>query len=782
MTTSREIIEAALGASTLSEAMHVQALLRSTGQVDFDRPLGDTWNNHGLMGSSGNYDFKLIELATNMQDAVLELFALKKFGSDHDVPYTSPHAAARDLFANMSEPEMAELATVTFRESDVPASKTKRLTAVFRDKGCGLTPYQVPRTIFRLGGSRKEDALFLQGAFGMGGAMTYRNAEAVVLITRRDPALLNGEEDRITVAVVEWRDNTKGRTALYLVDNEWNDHGDEGEPWSCPAEDVPEFEPGCHLALISYRTDGIHRKTERDDRVFNTVADTRLFDPVMPLMFTNQTDRGRRTILRGLKGRLDRTSASEFPSDSLTLPFRIGTETYHLPIRYVMFAPIKQAGGVDKFVALGHAVMFTSNGQVHHHWTPAEFRQKTGFNKIYNRVLVVVETDELPILVRTSLFTSDRSHMVRTDNAIRLEEAVIGALQGWDELANENSELVRAALRAGGDQLTAELGRKIGMAFKATGFGFSTGPGRKGGPGTSGGGRSGGGKAGHRKTIELHPDPTKVSGATEIQAELNSNKSMSFVVDVVDDFWNGRGSLAVTCDHPEIGEREITVGKGRRGRVRVLLAIPETTELGTYTVTARLADWHKAGGGLGPELEWTTKLELVEEIEGKNTGGGKRNTNSGDSGESGVGAGGNVALRWTDHLSQENWSKTTVGEVEEIRAADLASSVSGYEELASLGDTEIPTISLNEEYPPFKSYLETRSRELTELDRPREQYALGVGLALLVINEGAQRAAKKDAPWPESVVAEAGRAAARGVLAVMPQFDQLIKQAGLAVD
>lgn len=58
MTTSREIIEAALNASTLDEAMRVQDMLRSTGEVDFDRPLGDTWNNHGLMASSGNYDYK----------------------------------------------------------------------------------------------------------------------------------------------------------------------------------------------------------------------------------------------------------------------------------------------------------------------------------------------------------------------------------------------------------------------------------------------------------------------------------------------------------------------------------------------------------------------------------------------------------------------------------------------------------------------------------------------------------------------------------------------------
>jgi hypothetical protein len=214
----------------------------------------------------------------------------------------------------------------------------------------------------------------------------------------------------------------------------------------------------------------------------------------------------------------------------------------------------------------------------------------------------------------------------------------------------------------------------------------------------------------------------------------------------------------------------------------VLIAIPETTALGTFTITARLADWHKAGGGLGPDLEWTTKLEIVAEIEGRNSGTGKRNTGSGTSGDKSVGGGGNVALRWTDHEKRDNWTKMTVGEVEQIPAADLAEAVDEYKELASLGRIGIPTISLNQEYPPYKNYLESRSRDLADLDRPRDQYALGVGLALLVINDSVQKAAKKGQLYADEFVSDAGRAAARGILAVMPQFDQMIKQAGLAED
>jgi hypothetical protein len=41
----------------------------------------------------------------------------------------------------------------------------------------------------------------------------------------------------------------------------------------------------------------------------------------------------------------------------------------------------------------------------------------------------------------------------------------------------------------------------------------------------------------------------------------------------------------------------------------------------------------------------------------------------------------------------------TVGEVQEIPAADIASKLEAYAELAQLGDQLIPLILLNEEFP-----------------------------------------------------------------------------------
>ncbi|MEU0333285.1 hypothetical protein [Streptomyces sp. NPDC006193] len=776
---NQQIVRAALNAVTLADAEAVQGLIAQSFAAEHRRPVGDKWNNFGLMGSSGSYDLKLIELVTNMQDSVIERFALQQFGSRDKVPFKTPFEATSTLLRYLDSGEQSQLAVTTFEDSDPPAGKTKRLTAVFRDKGCGMTPVSVPNTIFALGGSNKEDALYLQGAFGLGGAMTYRNAKAVVVVSRRDPALLqDGEEDRITVAVVQWQHNTKGQTAYYLVDREWNTAADEAEPWSCPHEDFDDFEPGTHLALISYRVDGVQRRREGDAKSFDVVTNTRLVHPVFPTRFVNNTTRGRGTLLEGLARRLEK-SEYDFDHGEETLPFHHHGRTYQLPVRYWIFAGApKDPGGRDKFLASDHAVLFTSNGQVHHHWSPRDVRDQARLNRLYDRLLVVVETDALPIDLRTSLFTADRSELVRGDVALRLEEAVRALIGDSTVLREANNALIRASFQDKSDQPTADIARRISRALTVKGFSFGTGNGSGGQGSGQSFGRAGGG-GGSLKPVELHPDPTIIKGPSTVRAVVGTTRSITYTIDVEDTFYDRRGRLRVICNHPDIVEdREITPGKGRNGRARVMVAVPETAELGTYELRVVLEDWIRAAGGLGQRLEYVTKLELVEDIPGSGTGTGK--PTKGAQGQGGPGPGTNVALRWTTHDAEDNWDRVTVGSVEEVPASILADQQADYAELRALGDQLIPTILLNQEYPPFKKYLAARNKELTNDKRAREQYAVGVGVSLLLLQQKLDKLKKAGQALPDDdFIDEARRASASAVLAVMPAFDDLAKEVGL---
>ena len=761
----RSIIESALSASTFDEAIALADLIETHIGARYKRPVGDRFNNYGLMASSGSYEYKALEPITNEQDGLLERLAVAKWGDLADVPYRTPEAAARDLLTNLNYRQQADMVTVAFRESDPPTRSNKRLTIVYRDLGCGMEPATIPNTIFALGSSHKTASLWHQGAFGIGGTSTYRNAKAVVLITRRAPEM-KPAEDRISVAVVLWEANGKGQSAYYLVTSEWP--ANDAEPWSAPAAEYPEFDYGTHLALISYGVEGFHRARSGDERSFDMILNTRLYTPIVPVRFTNEITRGKSEYLRGLSRRMEDNPSPERLSDDEELLYTFDGVSYRLPVRYHVF-PTGELGTRRRFVAKSHALVFTSNGQVHHHWSPADFRLRTKLDKLYDRIFVVVETDNLPIELRTGLFTPDRSQLLANEPALQLEDQIANFLDNWHKLVEINTQLIRDAISAassGGS--TLDIGRRIATAILIKGFGFA-------GMGASGGGIPGGPRK--RRTVQTYPDPTTLEGPDELIVEDGKVRYLEYMLNAVDDFLNGgRGTLKFETDHPDIDpDKHILVGRLRDGYVRVQLQVPEGVALGEFQLVAWLREWHRSTGGIGPSLSYTTVLKVVDEMPAR-TGSG--------SGAGGKGAeeGGQVAVLWmTPEDYNHDWNNATPGAVDEIPAAELAKRAE-YKDLAKLGIQPVPTIILNTSYAPFKGYISARAKVLTSggAQDARDRYAVGVGLGLLVLYSDSKKRemATKNPIDPEQALI-AKQAVARSVLMMMPAFDTLAKEAGI---
>lgn len=788
----KTLVAKALAAATTRDASEVQCLIESAIGARHERPLGDTWGNMGLIqGGGGSFDHKSLENVTNMQDAILELFAVIKHGSTGKAPYGSPVEAARDLLDDLAENELNQLASVEFRESDPPASQSHRLTLVFRDLGCGITPGYVPQSIFALGSQHKNAIPWQQGAFGVGGKTTYRNCPYVVLVTRRDPRLLEtGEADVITVAVLEWRRDDKKDTAFYLVNREWAGPGDHlAHPLSVPAIEYPEFAPGTHVALISYYVEGFYRARQGDEKSFDTVCNTRLFDPITPVKFTNNTaaGRSRNDYLRGLCQRL----ATNFPTDehhgSEEVPVHVRGKTYRLPIEFWVFAPRGQAGERRSFVAQNHCVMFTSNGQVHHHWTPQDFRYKTvHLQKLYDRLLVVVDTNALPIEVRTSLFTADRTATVRNEEATKLEDAVLAILDGWEELREINGAIIREALtKSDKSTSTINVARQIGRAFKDLGFGVSI----PGGAGGNGGGP--GVKKAPKKPDELYADPTYLAGPESVELLLDRTSAVMFVMNAFDGFVPDRATLTVLCDHPDIREEEITVGALHNGRLRVLVAVPDTAAEGAgWTLTVRVDPWLMRNGGLGKAIEWPTKLAVVAARKpvgdpplptGVGTGAGSGG-GAGAGKNPAIGAGDLVPVIWQEPNDSNNWDNKIPGTVDDLRASDVAASLPEYAEaLAALGDSKILALQLNSQFGPFKKYLHLRTTDTSDqgITNARNRYAVGVGVGMALLRNDYKKARKAGEGVSDVLENLAYHAIARAVLANMPQYDELAKETGV---
>jgi hypothetical protein len=779
VTSARDIIRAALAARTVADAQHVNQLIVGAVGASFERPVGDRVNNHGLLATSGSYDFKLIENVTNMQDALLERAAAERFADLAAVPYRHPHEAAAALLTGQTEAELGRRASVMFFEADQPPRKSKRLTAVFRDEGCGIEPGYVSKSIFALGSAHKEKTFWPQGAFGLGGATTFRNADAVVLVSRRAPEMTPAE-DVILVAVCLWQKSVKGKGLFYAVTADWREGRNlDAVPWSAQAAVCPEFAPGTHLALINYGSERLHAIRHSDNpNSFERVLDTRLFRPVTPVRLDNRLMKDHPRTRRGLARRFEDNPRSDRAEGSSTLPFRIGGSTYQLPVSFYFFTPPRMVsdgkadttGQKKNFVADGHTVMFTSNGQVHHHWSPVEFRERTKLRQLSEHVLVVVETDPLPIQVRTDFFTADRSGVRASEEALRLESELAGFLDGWDELNDLNAELIREALMSGSSERpTFEISKQISRAFTARLQGFKF----------HGNGRNGASyeprEREPRPPRELHPDPTILKGPSTTTVLPGRSKALRFTVDARDEFFSsGRGTLTVRCSHPDVDEEDIALGPVRNGRVRIIVAMPIEAQLGEYTITAGIYGWLKASGGLGRDLEWRTTLivvdELPEPVPPEPSGKNKDRTSEGPQ----------VALLWRRGEQIELLPKQP-GKVEQIPAKALAEANRDYRELAELGEAPVLTILLNEDYSPLKKYLQRRQAELSKIGsgHAHNRYAIDLGVALLVLHHEAEQRLKRGLSVDEELIDVARAAAAQGAISILPHFDALAKEAGI---
>lgn len=775
-TIEHQIIAKALAASTFEEALEVEKLIAESG-APYERPVGDRYNNFGLLAPSGSsFEYKALEPLTNAQDAILERRAAARWGDVKKVPYQRPTEAAQDLLGGLSYQQQGELVTVKLCESDAPTRSSKRLTLVYRDHGCGMEPSAIPKTIFALGSSHKTSTNWQQGAFGVGGASTYRNARAAILVTRRAPEM-NPKEDRIAVAVVLWEAQGKGQSAYYQVTTDWQSDVN-AEPWSASATEFPDFDYGTHFALISYGVERFHRAYGGDEGSFYTVTNTRLYDPVMPVKFIDDINRGKTEYLRGLGKRLaDNPAADRLMDEELVLYTHDG-DSYRLPIRYFIFPKGKDADGKEvkgsrrKFVGWGHALVFTSNGQVHHHWTPDQFKLKTKLGKLKDRVLVVVDTDNLPIKIRTALFTPDRSQLLASDAAIQLEDQVADFLNNWVALVEANNDLIRQAISSSsGGKSVIQVGRRIADALKVRGFSLS-------GSGKSGGGGGGGGNGGprRRKKVETYVDPTALEGPDRITVEDGKVRYLQYMLNAKDDFLDsGRGELIFTTNHPDIRpEKDIVPNRLRDGYVQVQLSVPEGALEGEFKIDVRL-EWQKAAGGIGSSMRYSTVMEVVDEI-------GKRGSGGGKSGTKGGAEGAQVAVVWTTPEESEELNNGIPGYVDDVPAIDLAEKNADYSELAEMGDKPIPTIFLNSTYAPYKNYVSGRAKTLTEegTQGAGDRYAVGAGLGLLLLHERLKSSANSgEASLTEEQIVVAKQAVAQGVLAVLPDFDAMARATGL---
>jgi len=139
-----------------------------------------------------------------------------------------------------------------------------------------------------------------------------------------------------------------------------------------------------------------------------------------------------------------------------------------------------------------------------------------------------------------------------------------------------------------------------------------------------------------------------------------------------------------------------------------------------------------------------------------------------------------LATIWTTHEDESAWGANTPGEAELVPASTLAELDDDYRRYATAtGDGLL--LKLNEEFAPLKAYTSMRAERIGDegVRRVKDRYALGLGVFLVVTGEQERRSGESDRLANEEFVAASRRAAAHAVLAMLPEFDALIAEAGL---
>ncbi len=88
---------------------------------------------------------------------------------------------------------------------------------------------------------------------------------------------------------------------------------------------------------------------------------------------------------------------------------------------------------------------------------------------------------------------------------------------------------------------------------------------------------------------------------------------------------------------------------------------------------------------------------------------------------------------------------------------------------------------LNKEYAPLKAYIASRAKDVKEetINKSSDRYAVGAGVGLLILREHQEKKIKTGKTIDEGDELEARQAVARSVLTMMPDFDELIREAGI---
>ncbi|MCM3790345.1 hypothetical protein M3221_18375 [Domibacillus indicus] len=398
------------------------------------RYLGDTENNYSSIGNQQSHPVSsIVEKVVNSFDAIL-MNAGKELGIDLDnildpartkekiLKYIQErYSTASDI--KLIKDDISRLVAVSLTGAKSPENPNITIA----DRGEGQTPDSLPDTILSLGKSNKIRISIVQGKHNMGGSGVAKFTELQVVVTRKNPALVdptNSRNNQWAFTVIRRTPptgNMRSSVVEYLAPIAADMNPKKGSILGFSADTFPiipnasalcgtEVNYGTFIKLFDYEI-GAHKTSILLDNGLGHAIKMRLPKMTVPVRFCEfRAFRAQGSKNVFADGLLD------YFTDSRQGDLEEGFPTYTtmtvqgetLSCSTYVF----KRGTLSKFLR-GTGVIFSLNGQTHAMLDKAIYsRKRLKLNEIKDDTLTIVDCSHLSNVAIEKLFMNSRDRLV----------------------------------------------------------------------------------------------------------------------------------------------------------------------------------------------------------------------------------------------------------------------------------------------------------------------------------------------------------------------------------
>lgn len=426
-------------------------------------------NNRGTIEAASDPGRSLIERLTNGVDAVLEAEFIRHKG----IPECkSPKEAAQawlgvpkgglSELSTKGRQQLAERVSISLLEGD--GDWNQRLVIV-EDRGTGIPPEQMPKTILSLSESNKIKKRYVVGAYGQGGSSTFACSHYTLIASR------HAGSAKVGFAVVKYYepppdDEAKVGNYVYLTS--------QGQVLEAS---IPEnlFPTGTRVWHFGYDLTK-YNGSLGPSSVYGLLNGV-LFDPVFPVWFSNGVHKYRRVIKgsrNALNGAVDEGDDNKKgPTISHSVPmFYVDLGEFgSIGIEYWVLEPTEtNKQPIRSFVDPTRPIIMTLHGQSHGEMSQVLVRKDADLPYLRQRLICHIDCNRLTPGAKRSLFVSNREEARHGQVYSCIENEIVKALKSDDDLARLNAEARERGLQQQDQEAQKQMQSEVARLLRLQGM------------------------------------------------------------------------------------------------------------------------------------------------------------------------------------------------------------------------------------------------------------------------------------------------------------------------